>query len=376
MKILFLITRADHGGAQVAVLDIVKNLPRGYEALVAAGEHGFLEDECKSAGVRFRYVPGLVQPINPLLDIRALLELRSLIREEEPDLIHSHTSKAGILGRLIAWLTNVPSVFTAHTWSFDEGVPRIQQLLSIPLERLAGRLQGKIITVSDANTRKALACSVASPDKLVRIWNGIPDSNLRATPGTQEIVTIISVARMVPQKDFFTLLHSVAGMPGNWRLQLVGDGPQRDELEALASDYNLQDRVEFLGRRLDVAALLANADIFVLSSKWEGLPISILEAMRAGLPVVASNVGGVRESVINGVNGFITRPQDPAELRARIEALVCNPELLARMGRAGRKRFEMHFHIDAAISKTLDVYASVCAKKSGQLLSVQTEELG
>jgi glycosyltransferase involved in cell wall biosynthesis len=374
MKILYVITRSDHGGAQVAVLDIVRHLPSGYEPVIAAGEHGFLEDECRKAGIAFRFISSLVQPMHPLRDVRALWQLSSLIKQERPSLIHSHTSKAGLIGRTAAWLTGTPSVFTAHTWSFDEGVPTIQRMLSIPMEKFAAALGGKIITVSDANTAKALAHSIAPASEIVRVWNGIPDCETRAFPGRSRPATIISVARMVPQKDFATLLRGAVGLKGDWRIQLVGDGPERPGLEALSRQLKLQDRVEFLGRRLDVGHLLAQADIFVLASHWEGLPISILEAMRAGLPVIASDVGGVKESVIDGITGFVAPPRDPGRLRSHLQMLIDSPGLLKAMGQAGREAFEAHFHIDASVRMTLGVYAQVLGNPAVMPVYVPGEE--
>ena len=360
MKILFVITRSDHGGAQVAVLDLVKHLPSNHLPVVAAGEYGFLQQQCDNLGIPFRFVPDLVQPISPWSDLRALIQLRGLIRREEPALVHCHTSKAGLLARVAAWSVNVPSVFTAHTWSFDEGVPHLRQKVSIPMERFAARLGGKIITVSDANTLKALRRKIAPKEDIIRIWNGIPDSEHLAKPGSNSPLTLISVARMVPQKDFASLLEVAAKLRGNWRLWLVGDGPDRPQLEALHARLGLGDRVQFLGSRLDVPELLAQSDIFVLSSHWEGLPISIIEAMRAGLPVVASDVGGVSESVIDGVTGLTSRPRDTEHLTDRLQLLIDSPDLLSRMGQAGREAFFCHFRIESSIQRTLEVYEEVC----------------
>lgn len=376
MKILYVITRSDHGGAQVAVLDLIHHLPPGFHPVVAAGESGYLQDECEKAGVPFRYVPGLVQPIAPILDLCALMQLTSLIWSEKPTLVHSHTSKAGMLARLAARITGTPSVFTAHTWSFDEGVPSMRRRISVPLERLGAALGGKIITVSDANTRKALRHSITSQKNMVRVWNGVPDTPLRARPGTTTPLTMITIARMVHQKDHATLLHAVSTLEGNWRIQLVGDGPERTALEALTAELGLTQRVTFFGERQDVAHLLSQADIFILPSKWEGLPISILEAMRAGLPVIASDVGGVSEAVIGGETGFLTRPRDVDHLRAQIRHLIETPHVLARIGKAGRERYEREFRIEVTARKTVEIYEEVCRGTKEAPVYVHSEEAG
>jgi glycosyltransferase involved in cell wall biosynthesis len=359
MKVLYIITRSDRGGGQVALLDLLANLPPGIEPVVAAGEEGFLSETCAQRGTPFRLVHGLVAPISPLRDCSALARLIRLIRVEKPGLIHAHTSKAGILGRIAAWLTRTPIIFTAHTWSFDEGVPSLRRTVAIPLEKFAALLGGRIITVSDANTNKALRHRIAPKQRMIRIWNGVPDSELRARPGSRDQITMISVARMVPQKDYELLLRSLVGVEGNWRLQLVGDGPLRPSLEALAQELELTGQLEFLGERNDVASLLSKADVFILISKWEGLPISIIEAMRAGLPVIATDVGGVSEMVEENANGFLTRMDDEEMLRGCIRRLIASPNLMAQMGAVGRRRFECDFRIETNVAKTVAVYEEV-----------------
>ena len=359
MKILYLITRADCGGAQVALLNLIMNLPAGIEPIVAAGEEGFLQQECARKGIPYRLIPGLVAPISPAKDALALMRLVALIRREKPCVVHAHTSKAGVLGRVAARLTRTPVIFTAHTWSFDEGVPHLRKRIAVPIERITAALGGKIITVADSNTQEALRHSITTGRNLIRIWNGVPDSRLRASPASRDRVTLITVARMVPQKDHALLLRSLVGVRGNWCLQMVGDGPLRGELQLLAEQLQLGERLQFLGERKDVAELLSQADVFVLASKWEGLPVSILEAMRAGLPVVATDVGGVREAVQEDVTGLLSKAHDERGLRDRIQSLMTLPSLMVQMGRAGRRRYEEHFRIETMVDKTVELYQQI-----------------
>jgi glycosyltransferase involved in cell wall biosynthesis len=359
MKILYLITRAECGGAQVALLNLIVNLPAGFQPIVAAGQEGYLQQECERKGIPYRVIPGLVVPISPLKDALALMRLLALIRREKPAAVHAHTSKAGILGRVAAWLTRTPVIFTAHTWSFDEGVPRLRKRIAVPIERITAALGGKIITVADSNTHEALRHSITPGRNLVRIWNGVPDSRLRASPGSRDKVTLICVARMVPQKDHALLLRALVGVRGDWCLQMVGDGPLREEIQSLAEQLQLGGRVQFLGERKDITELLSQADVFILPSKWEGLPVSILEAMRAGLPVVATDVGGVREAVQEDVTGLLSKAHDEEGLRAHIQSFVTLPSLMAQMGKAGRRRFEEHFRIETMVDKTIELYAEI-----------------
>ena len=363
MRILYLITRAERGGAQVHLLDLLSNLPEDIEPLVVTGEQGFLCDECNRLGVRVQVVPFLIHPIHPLKDLQALVAILRVIRSEFPDVIHAHTSKAGLLARLAGRLTGTSVVFTAHTWSFADGISALQKVVTIPIERFAARHGGVIIAVSEANRRAAIRESVGRPDSLIRVWNGIPDVSERAFPGSNEMVTLIVVARFVQQKDHELLFHALAGMSGKWRLVLAGDGPNRDSLEQLASELGLQERVEFAGDRNDIPLLLARSDLFVLPSKWEGLPLSILEAMRAGLPVIASDVGGVSETVTHGDNGFLVARGDVAGMRMRIEQLINNPRKMREMGESGRHRYELDFRLQTMLEETWSVYKGVAIRR-------------
>jgi glycosyltransferase involved in cell wall biosynthesis len=363
MKILYVITRAERGGAQVHLVDMLANLPPEFKPIVATGERGYLCEECAKLGVPVRYVPGLTQPVHPLKDLRALVALIGLIRREKPDVVHAHTSKAGLVARFAARITGAPAVFTAHTWSFAEGISAVQRGFAIPLERLAAGLGGKIITVSEANKEMALRRSVATTRSLVRIWNGIPDVQYRAKPGTREFTTLITVARFAPQKDHRLLLHALADVGGNWRLILAGAGPRRREVEVSAKRLGLIDRIDFVGDRSDIPQILSEADIFILPSKWEGLPLSILEAMRAGLPVIATDVGGVAETVTDGVTGYLTARDDVSDMRERIQTVMGNVELMRRLGRAGRRRYEKDFRLETMVEKTLAIYREVCGSE-------------
>ncbi|MBV9081965.1 MAG: glycosyltransferase family 4 protein [Acidobacteriaceae bacterium] len=373
MKVLYVITRAERGGAQIHLLDLIANLPAHIKPIVAVGEDDFLCQESARLGVPVRYVPELVQPIKPFEDIRALLAIRDLIKREAPDIVHAHTSKAGLIARCAARLTATPVVFTAHTWSFADGIPLIQRLLSIPLERIAALAGGKIITVSQANTEMALKRSITDPSSIICIWNGVPDVSFRAAPGSRRCITLITTARFAKQKDHSLLLRAMAQVSGNWRLLLVGDGPTRTSVEQEAVELGLTDKVQFLGDRSDVARLLAEADIFVLPSKWEGLPLSILEAMRAGLPVVATDIGGVAEAVADGVTGYLTTLGDVMQLSDRVQKLIALPELITHMGCLGRQRYERDFRVETMVQKTLAVYRETQENTKRRALTVTIE---
>jgi glycosyltransferase involved in cell wall biosynthesis len=274
----------------------------------------------------------------------------------KPDLIHGHTSKAGMVARVAGFLCGTPVVFTAHTWSFATFFTRRQQMIALQLERLAGRIDCRIIAVSKATREFAAQRRIIHPRKLFTIWNGIDDTPHRANPGCRQYPRIIMVARLVAVKEHGLLLRALCGIRHNFHLDLVGDGPLRSQLEADAR--SLGNRVTFWGERADIAELLARAQVSVLASRWEGLPLTILESMRAGLPVVASNVGGVAEAVTNGRSGFLVPMGDEVELRQALERLIADPSLRVAMGEEGRRRYECDFTLPQMLSRTAAVYRS------------------
>lgn len=365
MRIAYIVTRSDLiGGAQVHVRDLAASLLRqGHEAVVLTSGMGPYLDALRAAGVETVTLRHLGAAIRPFRDLRALAEIHSVLKRMQPDLVSTHSSKAGILGRVAGRLLRIPVVFTAHGWAFTPGIPRRQAAVYRRIERLAAPLATRIITVSDFDRRLALSHRLASADKIVTVHNGMPDvsAELRADP-SRSPVRLVMTARFEPQKDHTTLFHALAGLQEeSWQLDLIGEGPLMLDAQARVSGLGLADRVRFWGQRMDVAERLADAQVALLITNWEGFPRSILEAMRAGLPVVSSSVGGIAESVQDRETGFVVPQGDVDALRLRLKQLLNDPGLRARMGRSGRERYERHFTLDHTVEKTLAVYRDITA---------------
>jgi len=374
VRIAFLVTRADAiGGVQVHVRDLCAALLEdGHDPVVLVGGCGPYTDDLARA--RIPHVPlrhlkrPLRFPVRPLEDGRALCEMVRVLRKLSPDLVSAHSTKAGGLGRLAAWKLGLPVLFTAHGWAFAEGVPRPSAFVYRWAERVASPLADRIVTVSDFDRALAVRHRVAAADRVVTIHNGVHDvpESSRASPGVQP-PRLIMVARFERQKDHATLLRALARLQDLvWHADLVGDGPQRAATERMAHELGLAARVGFLGARHDVAACLAQAQLFVLTTHWEGLPRTVLEAMRAGLPVVATDVGGIGELVRDGESGFLVPRGDPEALAERLRHLIVEPQRRLELGRNGRQRFERGFTFQRMYEETLALYRSVLEGRSSR----------
>lgn len=357
MRVQYVITRGVVGGAQVHLLSLLEGFAGEVAARVTVGEDGYLAERLRALGVPVVVVPQLAPEVSARRDVMALRRIRAAIEEFRPDLVHTHSSKAGVLGRLAAHQLGVPALFTAHGWGFDGTVPRLRRTLALVAERTAARWTARVITVSDADRRAALEARIAPADKLVTVRNGLPDAAPRREHGGDPPVAVM-VGRFEPQKDHATLIRALAATPPPLRVLLVGEGPTQPRVAAEVHRLGLADRVSFLTACTDVAALLARADVLVLASNREGLPLTVIEGMRAGLPVVATDVGGVREQVEDGVTGFLVARGDARGLADRLATVAGDPTMRARMGVAGRRRFEQHFTLDEMVDSTRRVYAA------------------
>lgn len=355
-----MVTLAETGGAQAYVRELVPGLVGEFDVTVAAYGPGPLGEAVSERGATFVALRHVRRPLSPR-DLLGIVELWRLCRRLRPDLVHLNSSKAGVLGRVAAWLARVPvRLFTAHGWAFKATGGRSATVYRWA-DRLVAPLTTTVICVSETELRAGLEARVCRRGRSVVIRNGVELGQV-AAHGERSQVAVVSVGRLAEPKDFATLVRATSmPQPVPFSLEILGDGPDRHSLEELADALGVAGRVRFLGEVNDVAARLLRADVFVLSSSSEGLPISVLEAMATGLPVVATAVGGLPELVEDGITGFLVPPGDHAALGAAIAELVGEPERRARMGAAGRARAEAQFSIDACRSAHLELYRRLLA---------------
>ncbi len=363
-RIVHVITLAEPGGAQTYVASLLPALSRRFDVTIAAHGPGPLCDAARAAGARFVPLRHVRRAINPWRDLRGLFELATLLRRERPHILHASSSKAGVLGRLAACLAGVPiRVFTVHGWAFSahQGT---RSALYRWAERLVLPLTTATICVSERERAAGLAAGTCTDETTAVIYNGVEVRPSPANRPAHRLLRIIAVGRLQAPKDQRTLVHALARLGDQaFEAVIVGDGPEYAAIERDVQRLGLAQAVELAGQRQDVPELLSTADLFVLSSTSEGLPISILEAMAAGLPVVASGVGGVPEVVVDGQTGLLVPPRDVPSLAAAIKRILSDPSLRYTLGQAGRMRVSERFDIDSFRRAHVDLYCRELARQ-------------
>lgn len=359
-----MITLAEVGGAQSYVAALLPALTGRFDVAVAAYGPGPLREAAAASGVRFIPLRHLRRPISPWRDLAGLVELVRLLRRERPDIVHTNSSKAGILGRFAGVLAGVPiRIFTVHGWAFTahSGLAALAYRWA---DRAVEPATAVTICVSETDRTAGLAAGTCRADRTVVIPNAVDVKGATRAEPVRARPLIVAVGRLKAPKDFTTLVLALGALPaGSFEAVIVGEGPDRPGVEEQLRALGLGNQVRLAGERRDVAALLADADLFVLSSRSEGLPVSVLEAMAAGLPVVASRVGGVPELVSDGETGVLVEPGNARELAAALKRVVADPALRQRLGAAGRARAERAFDLDPFRRAHLALYSRELATR-------------
>ena len=367
MKICYILTRSDAiGGVQIHVKNFSKMMnEKMHDAYILVGEDGPYYKQLISEGHNVFSIKFLRKEINPIYDLLALIELVICLKRIGPEIVSTHSSKAGVLGRLASKLLNIPVIFTAHGWAFTEGVEGFKQFIYARVENLMAKITNKIITVSDYDLNLALQKNITDKHKMQRVHNGMPEisdkllSNVRT-----DSLKICMVARFDEQKDHPTLIGALGEIKHlNWEIDFLGDGPLIDSVKKYAAENGIEDRVNFFGEVADVTPILSESQIFTLISNWEGLPRSIIEAMRSGLPIVASDVAGVNEMVRDGINGYLIPRKDIKTLSERLELVIKDKELRARMAEQSLKEYKKGFTLDKTFENTFALYEETIESK-------------
>ena len=387
VKVLRIITRLNIGGPAFHTILLTAHLnPEIFHSKLVKGDEGKQEGEMEYLLERKKvipiFVPELVRELSLKKDFIAFWKLYKLIRQERPDIVHTHMAKAGTLGRLAAKLAGVSIiVHTFHGHVFHSYFGTVKTKIFITIEKLLALLTTQIVAVSQSQREEILRYKIAPPKKVVCIPLGLEldlfldaekkKGQLRAELNLNQDHKLVGIiARLVPVKGHSFLFQAAKGVIPNLpnvKFLVVGDGPLRTELESLAVQQGIQKNVIFCGFRKDLPKIYADLDVVVLTSLNEGLPVAVIEGMAAAKPAVAFDVGGVKDLIQDNVTGILVPFGDVQRLADSIISLLENPQECERLGQNARQKAYPHFDFRRLVSDMEKFYCQLLKNRLNYL---------
>ena len=365
-----LVTRSDTvGGVHNHIIDLVlytnsKNL----KTLILVGdssEKKFLK-KLKGLKIDFQIIKNLKVKVDLKYDLKALFELIFVLKKIKPKIICIHSSKSGILGRIAGFILKIPTIFTIHGWSFSIKTNIFIRIFYLLLEYLLQFISKEIITDSfnDKKLAKKMGFKIS---RITAIPNcsAFPDQpSKKVKNNTNDNISFLTIARLDYQKDYESLFLGLSQLPKdlNWQLVYVGDGLLSSKAKKLAKYLSIDHKVEFVGFKIDLQKFYQNADVYILSSNWEGLPITLLDAMNFSLPIVTTNVGGCSDVVSHGYNGYLVPIKSPEHMKLFLKHLSQNKSLIYEFGTKSKLLYKKLFNKKLFNEKTFEVYQKYLIK--------------
>jgi glycosyltransferase involved in cell wall biosynthesis len=378
LRVLHVVGESRFGGAATIILGLGEVAQaQGWQVDILTTDPLF-QRAVRQRGMGLVDMDVIRRQIRPLWDVRGLVRLTDFLRSQRYDIVHTHTSKGGFVGRLAARLARVPViVHTIHGFAFHEATPVSSRLVYTALERIASRWCDRIVSVSEFHRNWAIELGMCSPHRIVAIPNGIAELARNKLTGREELrrelgarsddLLVLSMARLAKDKGLNYLVQAAAILAcaaHRVRIVIAGDGLERERLQQLATNLNVTDRVTFAGFREDVGDLLAACDMVALPSLREGLSIALLEAMAAGKPIIASSIGSQKEVASRAEMALLVRPADVLSLSEAILRLAADPALRARLGRNARAVYETYYTEDRMLDSYRQLYYELLGKAS------------
>jgi glycosyltransferase involved in cell wall biosynthesis len=363
-------------GAQRVTLEELKRLDKNkYELFLVCKEPGPLSFEAEKYGVKCFFVKNFRRNISPYNDIVSLFKLWYIFKKNKLDIVHTHSSKTGVLGRLAAWMSRTKMILhTVHGYAFDSVPNYIVKRVFMSLEIIGGLVSDHVIFLHDDDAKIAIDKLFLTSNKVLIIPNGT-DVNLFSLREKQQPVlwgdsdspinlTFGFIGRLWEQKNpeefvsaALSLLKEFAKLPYTLNFVLVGDGDLKEDLIKLVKSENLTEYFHFLGWRNDTAFLLNQFDVFVLPSKWEGMPLAIIEAMSSGLPCLVSNISGNNHLISHRIEGLLHESGNVSSLKDNMKELVLDSNLRALFAKNALKSAHDNYNIDNRIKIIDDIYS-------------------
>ena len=372
IKIAVIITKLELGGAQKVAISICEKLDKNkFDPFLICGCGGILDKETKEK-IRVIFVKNLVREINPIKDLKALFYIYKILKKEKPAIVHTHSSKAGILGRIAAKLCGIKIIIhTIHGFSFNNTQSFIKKKTFILLEKFCARLSSILIPVSTENITKGLKNNIGKKEQYHYIRLGVDIKNFKnfsQVPSLkQELklnkddILITTIGPFKPQKnlpDFIKLANNLSKLDNRFKFVIVGDGKLRKYFEQMIKYFDIFNNIFLIGWRRDIANILNSSDFFVMTSLWEGLPISTIEALCCGLIPIVNDVDGQREIIKNGINGFLISPYDIESIQEKILLLTSDNKLKQKMSKNAKNCIDKTYSIDYMIKQHENLYLS------------------
>ncbi|WP_372519250.1 glycosyltransferase family 4 protein [Candidatus Ruminimicrobiellum ovillum] len=373
IKVAVIITKLELGGAQKVAISVCEKIDKTkFEPFLICGCGGILDEETKNK-IRVIFVKDLVREINPVKDLKSLFSIYKILKQEKPGIVHTHSSKAGIIGRFAARMCGIKNIIhTIHGFSFNDTQSFLKKNLFIFLEKIGAKISKYLIPVSVENTTKGLKNNIGKKEQYHYIRLGIDIENFKNfkdKPSLKKELNIdekdflvTTIGPFKPQKnlpDFIKIAKDISENHKNFKFVIVGDGTLRKSFEQLIKEYNISDKIFLLGWRRDISNILNSSDFFVMTSLWEGLPISTIEAMCCGLSPVVNDVDGQREIIKNDFNGFLVKPYDIKTTEEKILLLAHNKQLKNTLSINAKNSIDYTFSIDYMIKKHEELYSSL-----------------
>lgn len=379
-KVCHIITMLELGGAQENTLYTVAHLNKEkFLPSLVTGPGGFLDAEAKRIPeLKISFVSFLVRQINPIKDLLSFFQIYFFLKKEKPAIVHTHSSKAGIIGRWAAYWAGVPIIIhTFHGFGFNPYQNKIVQRIFIWLEKKTAKISDCLIAVSSENVKYALSCGIGSASQYKVVHSGIDLAkfvlsadrriNLRKELGLSENSLVVGmIACFKIQKsplDFVRMAEAVKKEAGAVKFLLIGDGELRPQIDEEIRKRNLTSDVLLLGWRKDIPALISIFDVFVLTSFWEGLPRALLEALAGGKPAVVTDVDGNREIIKHQENGFLVKPSDFITMAGYVVQLLKDENLRKKIGQNGKNSLNRSFEIKQMVQDIEKIYATCLAEQ-------------
>lgn len=360
-KVLYLVTNSDLGGISKYLLEIIKYLPNDLEPYFIMSAPGYLSDELEKIGINkdnMFFVP----MTNSIFDIKTHIEANKkalqIIKQIKPDVIHCNATTGAIVGAICGAVTKIPTVYTVHGWPFTSGLALWKQIFYRILEFFMCAVYKKIICVSEYDRQIGIKALPMYKNKMVTVHNGISDipEEYKKQEFINDELKIVMISRFCPQKDPYTLIsavHEVNKEGLNVKLDLFGYGPELERVKEFIESKNNKN-ICYMGEISDVAPILKDYDVYALISNWEGLPIGIIEAMRAGLPILVSDVGGNSECIKD--NGYLVKRQDIMDCKKQIKTLWDKCNELNLYGQNSNELYEKEFTAQKMVDRLWKVY--------------------